>query len=92
MATLIRTNGSEEQVRPADGKYFTLEELQRYVGGFIEAVALPNGKTMIVNEEGKLDNLPYNQRATLLGAAAGTMPGDEVMGDVLVLSDDEWET
>lgn len=92
MATLIRTNGSEEQVRPADGKYFTLEELQRYVGGFIEAVALPNGKTMIVNEEGKLDNLPYNQRATLLGAAAGTMPGDEVMGDVLVLSNDEWET
>ena len=60
MATLIKTDGTVTTVEPRNGKSFCLEELQHAVGGYIEAVYLPDGKVMIVNEEGKLDGLPQN--------------------------------
>ena len=47
-----------------------LEELQMYVGGYIEEI--PTGwlmkglHNMFVNEEGKMDKLPHNQLATQL--------------------------
>lgn len=43
----------------------TLEQLQTYVGGYIEAVPATFG-TLIVNEEGKLYPLPRNDNATAL--------------------------
>ena len=92
MALLIRSTGHEATVRPTSGKYFSLEELQRYVGGYIEIVALPGGKSLIVNEEGKLQNLPPNEQATILGRFAGTANDDIVVGDVLVCGDDELES
>ena len=39
----------------------TLEAMQEFVGGYIEAVTLPDGKVIICNEEGKLLGLPYNR-------------------------------
>lgn len=38
----------------------TLKALQEQVGGPIEAVGITNRTTLIVNENGKLDGLPYN--------------------------------
>ena len=38
----------------------SLENLQKTVGGYIETVTLDNGLVLIVNEEGKLRNMPYN--------------------------------
>ena len=38
----------------------TLGTLQRIVGGNIEAVTLSTDAALIVNEEGRLYNLPYN--------------------------------
>jgi len=38
----------------------TLKALQEQVGGPIEAVAITNRTTLIVNENGKLEGLPYN--------------------------------
>lgn len=38
----------------------SLENLQKYVGGYIEAVALPSGIVVICNEEGKIKHLPIN--------------------------------
>jgi hypothetical protein len=44
-----------------------LEDYQRAVGGWIEAVDLPAfGSTLFVNEEGVLRGLPFNRRATFL--------------------------
>ena len=37
-----------------------LEALQEYVGGYIEVVQLADNALLIVNEEGKLMNLPLN--------------------------------
>lgn len=42
----------------------TLLEAQDYVEGFVERLQLVNGDVMLFNEEGKLNNLPINQKAT----------------------------
>ena len=44
----------------------TLKEAQDFVGGMVECITFPNGDLLIVNEEGKLRNLPLNPEATLL--------------------------
>jgi len=38
----------------------SLENLQKTVGGYIETATLDNGVVLIVNEEGRLRNMPYN--------------------------------
>ena len=48
-----------------DSKYEpTLEEAQEFVGGMVEGISFPNGDYLIINEEGKLMNLPLNEIAT----------------------------
>ena len=42
----------------------TLREMQEFVDGRIEIVYLSNGDHLIINEEGLLDGLPINQKAT----------------------------
>ena len=44
----------------------TLKEAQAYVGGYVEGIHFPNGDYLIVNEEGKLQNLPFNKEASKL--------------------------
>ena len=34
----------------------TLEEAQKFVGGYVEGITFPNGDYLIINEEGKLQN------------------------------------
>ena len=74
----------------------SLKELQTLVGGYIE-ILYDNGKIqMICNEEGKLFNLPYNNKATDLWYKllkedkvkyTFSIFGDELVGDVVVLYD-----
>ena len=49
----------------------SLEELQKLVVGYIEAHTLRNGDSLIMNEEGLMQNLPINQEATKLFMANG---------------------
>lgn len=54
------------------------ERLREYVGGWIEYVSvLYKGKrtTMVVNEEGRLNDLPINERATEIYYAAAASQG-----------------
>ena len=44
----------------------TLKEAQAYVGGYVEGISMPNGDYLIVNEEGKLKGLPFNEEASKL--------------------------
>ena len=39
----------------------TLKEAQAYVGGYVEGISMPNGDYLIINEEGKLIGLPFNE-------------------------------
>lgn len=70
-----------------------LEPMQKFVGGYIEVVPMPNGLVIVCDEEGRLKNYPHsvditvnNQTASFVGNVfvCGT-DGEEFRG----LSDDE---
>jgi hypothetical protein len=81
-AQLVNTNGDVKSVRPKNNKTFTLKELQAYVDGYIQILQTRDNRIMIINEEGKLNNLPYNEIASSL-YIYGLQ--DPVVGDVLVM-------
>jgi len=89
MATWIKTDGTTTEVHPKDGRAFTLEELQAFVGGYIELVRIDGERNLWLNEEGKLDGLPLNVKATKLthGIIA---EWDFIVGDVLVATPEEF--
>ena len=86
-------------VEPTNGHTFTLTELQTLVGGYIEVVPLrpgpgrPGRTYLVLNEDGKRLNLPYNSAATyLLEYQAVVVPlGDVVVGDAVVCTHRELE-
>lgn len=84
MATLIKTSGEIQEVKPNNGKYFELKELQDYVGGFIEGIGMPDNSMMYVNEEGFINGLPQNIEATktLDKYMRVSIP---IMGDVIIV-------
>jgi len=87
MAMIIKTDGQVISVQPKNGKDFSLQELKAIVGGYIEIIRM-NDKFMVVNEEGKLEQLPYNALATgFYWANVGRY--DYIVGDVLVCGIDE---
>ncbi len=86
MARLIKANGTEEVVTPA-GKKWTLEEIQKQVGGYFEYA--PHSRyRVIVNEEGRLRNQLPNMRAT---QEYRKISGVSIVlvGDVLILDKGE---
>ena len=86
MATLIKTNGEETNVLPKNKTDFKLDELQKYVGGIIEIVKTKEGRTMVINEEGKINDLPINQKASELYQYNEF---DFIAGDVLICNENE---
>lgn len=97
MAKIIYASGLVKEVKPANGKWFTLEEKQRIVGGYIEIIPTREGNWLVINEEGKLNHLPVNKEATLLYAYGivvkedGFALTDVVVGDVLYCTEKELE-
>jgi hypothetical protein len=92
MATWWKTDGTYciKTPKKGGGKPFTLEELQESVAGWIEVLTLDEDTVMVINEEGKLRNLPINDNAS--GILAKAFPGrlvDVIVGDVLVCSKKE---
>ena len=45
------------------------KEVSKFVGGMVECIQFPNGDLLLVNEEGKLMQLPLNPEATALWRA-----------------------
>ena len=83
MAEIIRTDGTRHAVAPANGEYFTLEEMQAAVGGLVQIVELDDKQSMILNEEGKLLDQPYNEEADeIFHQHFVTL--DYIVGDVLL--------
>lgn len=79
---LLHPDGRVEEYPPT-GETYTLEEMQSAVGGYIEIVRLKHGILMVVNEEGKLQQLPHNEIATGIWQSAG-LPRDWIAGPALV--------
>lgn len=78
MAKLIKANGEVSEIEPANGRYFTLKEMQTAVAGYVEVVQLRDGRLMVVNEDGHGLGLPWNAQATDL------YRNSAIAGDVIV--------
>ena len=83
MSAFIKTNGEITNVTPKNGTDYKYEELKEFVGGYIEIVPINDHEIMVVNEEGKLNNLPVNHIASLL------YKYDTICSNVLVCDDSE---
>lgn len=89
MATLIKTNGEISQLLPQNEKVFTLKELQAVVGGYIQMLRLPNGTTLVCNEDGIDLELPVNKDASRLVAGMYGRKTQMFVGDILLVSESE---
>ena len=87
MATLITPNGKSTNVTPANNK-FNYKELNKLVGGYIEIIRLNEDLVMVINEEGKLQNLPYNATATMYYQNY-VSPYDCIVGNAVIMSNTE---
>lgn len=85
MATLISVVGQASEIAPANGRTFTLLELQGYVGGYIEALRAPDGRLAFLNEDGKRLGLALNRAATELFRFI-IHPDDVIVGNVILCS------
>lgn len=82
-AKIYKADGTIIETAPANGTDFQLEELQEIVDGYIEIVQLSYNQIMVINEEGKLIDLPYNENATEIYQEEDSFY-DYIAGDVLV--------
>lgn len=85
MALIIKTSGERTHVSPENGEYFSLEELQKIVVGYIELVNIKKVFTddvMVVNEEGSLMKLKPNEEASIYAQ-------QPIVGDVLICKSTE---
>ena len=86
MAFVIFVDGDMEGVKPENGTSFNYKELQKIVGGLFQVVhktADPN-HVYLCDEEGLLKDKDLNRKVSEL-------LDYPVVGDILVLSNDEWE-
>lgn len=85
MAQWIKSTGEILNVNPDNGKSFTLKELKKYVGGYVEVIYTYERprQIMCVDGEGKPKKKPFNQEASKLFGF------DEIVGDVLICSEKE---
>lgn len=85
MAKWMKTNGEVIDVTPKNyGHVFTLEELKEYVGGWIECIYLNQHQVMVINDEGKLLGLPFNNTATAAFQLAFQPTKDFIVGNALL--------
>lgn len=81
-ATRIIAKGPPRKMR----RYVRLKVLQDLVGGCIEYVRLREDISLVVNEEGKIRGLEYNDRATLVARAFNAIgENDWITGDAVLL-------
>ena len=90
----INTTAAEFKIIDDSKDEPSLEQAQEFVGGYVEGIPFPNGDYLIVNEEGKLKNLPLNEEATKLWKATFdndnyiTGRNDFVVGPAILIKKD----
>ena len=78
-ASMILPNGEVDSVSLPEGEEARLHQLQDLVGGYIEVVALPGQRHMVINENGKDGPHMINHTATAI------MPTDYIAGVAVIL-------
>tara|TARA_R100001530_G_scaffold25394_2_gene20468 strand:- start:567 stop:1028 length:462 start_codon:yes stop_codon:yes gene_type:complete len=87
---IVYPNGSVEEIKPdrlGENGGFSLAQLQSLVGGYIECLKAADGRTVYINEEGKLKGLSANPKAQEMLGDIGLSPLDYLVGNVLFLTD-----
>ena len=89
MAVIIKISGEKENIEPLNGKLFSLSELQKAVGGYIQIVPINSGeytgKLMIVDEEGKWKaNAQINEEASEIA-------NQMIVGQVMIIDKNQIE-
>lgn len=82
-AKIIKVSGEVIEVTPKNGTDFSLEEMQKIVGGWIETIG-NDKQIMVLNEDGKCKDFPYNKVATEIAIKEFGLFADYIAGDVLV--------
>jgi len=82
---VINTDGDVSLI--SESHPIKYDDMVACVGGYIEPVYL-DGAVAYVNEEGKLEGLRQNQRATNLAHAHNAIYGDDwIAGNMLIVGD-----
>jgi hypothetical protein len=88
MALLIKTNGSLTVIEPKGDTFEFKGELYDVLDtDAIELVTLLDGRVLLCDEEAKVrpgERKPVNPKATKLLWLSGGLPGDVILGDVVV--------
>ena len=90
----INTTAAEFKIIEDSKDEPNLKEAQEFVGGMVEGITFPNGDYLIINEEGKLMQLPLNPEATTLWRATFTKDkyafgyDDFVVGPAILIKKD----
>lgn len=71
-------NGGLIEMKPKSGTFFSLEELQMAVGGYIELIRIDGDRLMIVDEDGIA-------RKKVLNPAATRLAQRPIRGDVMII-------
>ena len=94
MTKEINTKASEFKIIEDQKDEPDLKAAQKFVGGYVEGITFPNGDYLIINEEGKLMQLPLNPEATTLWRATFTKDkyafgyDDFVVGPAILIKKD----
>jgi len=67
----LEPDGGASEMKPGNGRHFTLEELQGAVGGYIELLRLEGDRFLVLNEDGRAFGLEVNATASLLARRVG---------------------
>ena len=85
---LITPEAIVTEIKPKNGTDFSLAELQKNVGGYIEIVELTPKTIMVVNENGKGSPFP-NMMATIIAKSCyAIFPDDYIAGNAVLCASD----
>ena len=96
--TDINTKASEFKIIEDKKDEPNYKEVSKFVGGMVECVQFPNGDLLLVNDEGKIFNLPLIPEATALWRATFdndnfvTGRNDFVVGPAILIKKDALNT
>ena len=94
MKAKINTTAAEFKIIEDKKDEPQYKEVSKFVGGMVECITFPNGDLLLINEEGKLINLPLNPEATALWKATFdndnfvTGRNDFVVGPAILIKKD----
>jgi len=96
--TKINTNETEFKIITDKKDEPDLQSAQLFVGGYVECIQFPNGDLLLLNEEGKLMQMPLNPEATTLWRTHFTKEthingyDDVVVGPAILIKKDALNT